>query len=146
MTQYNTLNVKLSNAQLNELKSEIKNETEVTFNLPSNLIRNDETNFRHKSSLTDTQVSKIRKAFANAKFSKTQLYKMIQSGGIVIRDLSIFVNILSSLAKKGIDIARSLRKDFLDKQIDIFNKEYITGECSGITLPNNEIKDIIKVT
>ena len=32
---------------------------------------------------------------------------------------------------------------FLDKQIDRFKKEYITG--SGITLRNNEIKDIIKV-
>ena len=29
MTQYNSLNVKLSNAQLNNLKSAIKNETEV---------------------------------------------------------------------------------------------------------------------
>ena len=32
MTQYNTLNVKLSNSQLNKLKSGIKNGTEVTFN------------------------------------------------------------------------------------------------------------------
>ena len=41
--------------------------TEVTLNLSSNLIRssNDETNFPHKLLLTDTQVSKIRKAFAN---------------------------------------------------------------------------------
>ena len=31
MTQYNTLNVKLSNSQLNKLKSGIKNGTEVTF-------------------------------------------------------------------------------------------------------------------
>ena len=29
MTQYNRLNVKLSNSQLNKLKSAIKNETEV---------------------------------------------------------------------------------------------------------------------
>ena len=31
MTQYNTLNVKLSNSQLNELKSGIKNNTKVKF-------------------------------------------------------------------------------------------------------------------
>ena len=31
MTQYNTLNVKLSNSKLNKLKSGIKNGTEVTF-------------------------------------------------------------------------------------------------------------------
>ena len=40
MTLYNTLNVKLSNSQLNKLKSGIKNGTEVTLNLSSNLIRN----------------------------------------------------------------------------------------------------------
>ena len=35
MTQYNTLNVKLFNSQLNKLKSGIKNRTEVTLNLSS---------------------------------------------------------------------------------------------------------------
>ena len=64
MTQYNTLNVKLFNSKLNEFKSGIKNRTEVTLNLSSNLIRNsnDETNFPHNIILTNTQVSKIRKA------------------------------------------------------------------------------------
>ena len=38
MTQYNTLNVKLSNSQLNKLKSGIKNGTEVTFKLSSNVV------------------------------------------------------------------------------------------------------------
>ena len=33
MTQYNTLNVKLSNSQLNNLKSTMKIVTEVTLNL-----------------------------------------------------------------------------------------------------------------
>ena len=86
MTQYNTLNVTLCNSQLNKLKSGIKNGTEVTLNLLSNLIGNSnyETNFLHKLLLTDTQVSGIRKAFANGsssniKFSKTQFSKIIQS-------------------------------------------------------------------
>ena len=67
MTQYNTLYLKLSNSQLNKLKPGIKNGTEVTLNLSSNLIRNsnDETNFQHKTLLTDTQVSKTCKVFAN---------------------------------------------------------------------------------
>ena len=79
MTQYNTLNIKLSNSQLNILKSIIKNGTEVTLNLSSNLIgsSNDATNFPPKLLLIDIQVSKICKAFANGssaniKFSKTQ--------------------------------------------------------------------------
>ena len=69
MTQYNTLNVKLSNLQLNNLKSGIKNETEVTLNIfhTSNVAGdcNDENNFPQKLLLTYTKVSKIRKAFAN---------------------------------------------------------------------------------
>ena len=67
MTQYNMLNVKLSNSQFNKLKSAIKNGIEITLDLSSNLIgnSNDETNFPHKLLLTDTQILKIRKAFAN---------------------------------------------------------------------------------
>ena len=72
----------MSNSQLNKWKSGIKNGTEVTLNLSSNLIgnSNNETNFPHKLLLTETQISKIRKAL---KFSKTQLSKTIQSGGIL---------------------------------------------------------------
>ena len=152
MTQYITLNVKLSNSQLNKLKSGIKNGTKVTLNLSSNLIGNSnyEINFPHKLSLTDTQVSMIRKAFANdssanKKFSPIQLSKMIQSGGLLIRDIPIFGSILSSAAKKGTDMTRNFGKYFLDKKIDKFNKEYITGKDSGTTLTNNKIKHIMNV-
>ena len=48
MTQYNSLNVKLSNSQLNKLKSAIKNESEVVLRLSSNKIGDNETNFPHK--------------------------------------------------------------------------------------------------
>ena len=67
MTKYNTLNVKLSNSQLTKLKSGIKNGTQVTLNLSSNVIgdSNDEANFPHKFSLTNRQISTICKAFAN---------------------------------------------------------------------------------
>ena len=53
MTQYNSLNVKLSNSQLNKFKSAIKNETEVVLRLSSNMIGDNETNFPHKLLLTD---------------------------------------------------------------------------------------------
>ena len=78
MTQYSTLDVKLFISQLNNSKSAIKNGTEVNLYLSSNLIGNfnDGTNFPQKLLLTNTQVSKICKAFANGlsvniKFSKT---------------------------------------------------------------------------
>ena len=55
--------------------------------LSSNVIRdsNDENNFPHKMLLTNTQISKLRKAFAknssaNIKLTKTQLHKIGQSG------------------------------------------------------------------
>ena len=65
MTQYNSLNVKLSNSQLNKLKSAIKNGSEVVLGLSSNMIGDDEINFFHKLLLTNRQVANFRKAFAN---------------------------------------------------------------------------------
>ena len=49
MTQYKTLNVKLSNSQLDKLKFGIKDGAEVTLNLSSNLIGNSncKNNFPH---------------------------------------------------------------------------------------------------
>ena len=90
MTQYNSLNVKLSNLQLNKLNSAIKYETEVVLRLSSNMIGDNETNFPHKLLLTNRQVANLCKAFANhlstdIKLSKTQLFKMIQSGGCLGR-------------------------------------------------------------
>ena len=102
MTQSNTLNVNLSNSHLNKSKSGIKNDTQVTLNLSSNVAgeSNGETNFPHKLLLTNTQVSKICKAFAiglsaNIKFSKTQLSKIGQLGGILRR-------LLGPLVKTGL--------------------------------------------
>ena len=45
MTQYNSLNMKLSNSQLNNFQSAIKNETEVVLRLSSNIIGDNETIF-----------------------------------------------------------------------------------------------------
>ena len=114
MTQYNSLNVKLSNSQLNKLKSAIKNETEVVLRLSSNMIgnSNDETNFPHELLLTNRQVVNLRKAFANnsstdIKLSKTQLSKIMKSGGFLGRILSpllktelpLIKNVIKPLAK-----------------------------------------------
>ena len=53
MTQYNSLNVKLSNLQLNKLKPAIKDETKVGLRLSSNMTDDDELNFPHKLLLTN---------------------------------------------------------------------------------------------
>ena len=104
ITQYNSLNAKLWNSHLNKLKSEMKNETEVILKLSSNIIGNNDTNFPHKLLLTNRQVIDLRKAFANylstdIKLSKTQLSKMIQSGGFLGR-------LLGPLLKTGLPLIK----------------------------------------
>ena len=111
------------NSHFNRSKSEIKNSTEITLNLPLNLIEHssDKANFPHTLLLTDMQVSRICKAFANGlsaniRLPKTQLSKMVQLGG-VIRDIHVLGNILLSVTKEGTDIARGLGKNFLNMPI-----------------------------
>ena len=67
MTQYSTLNIKLSNSKLSKSKSGIKNDTEVTVNISSNVVSdfNDQNIFPHRLLLTNIQVLKLRKAFKN---------------------------------------------------------------------------------
>ena len=113
MNQYNSLNVKLSNSQLNKLKSAIKNETDVVLRLPSSMIgnSNDETNFPHELLLTNRQVTNLRKAFENIssayiKLSKIQLSKIIKSrflgrllGPLLKTGLPLMENVIKPLAK-----------------------------------------------
>ena len=113
MTQYNSLNVKLSNSLLNKLKLSIKNETDVVLRISSNMASNsnDNTNFPHELLLTNRQVANICKALANhssidIKLSKTQLSKMIQSGGFL-------GNLLGKLAVPLMKVAIPLAKNVL---------------------------------
>ena len=108
MTQCNSLNVKLSNSQLNEIKYAIQNKTEVVLRLSSNMIGDNETNFPHKLLLTDRDVASLRKSFVNSssadiKLSKTQLSKMIQSGGFLSR-------LLGPLLKTGLPLIKNVIK------------------------------------
>ena len=144
----------MSNSQLNKLKS-IKNGTEVTLNLSSNLTgsSNDETNFPHKSVLTNTQVPKIRKTFTNGssasiKFSKTQLSKMLQLGGFNIFDVMNIEDRLFKIPNKAKDLTKEVTLNDMIKTIDTsinFLKSFKKVHGTGITLINNEIKDIMKV-
>ena len=95
MAQYNSLNVKSSNSQLNELKSAIKNNTEVVLTLSSNMIgsSDDETNFPHKFLLTNRNLADI-------KLSKSQFSKMIQSGKFLGRLLGPLFKNRTTINKK----------------------------------------------
>ena len=65
MTQHNTLNIQLSNYQVNNLKSGIKILPEMTLKISLNVAgeSNGENNFPHKLLLTNREVSKLLKAF-----------------------------------------------------------------------------------
>ena len=65
MTQYNSLNIKLSNSQLNKLKSAIKNEAGLVLRLSLNMVGDGETNFPPKLLLNNRQVVNLHKTFAN---------------------------------------------------------------------------------
>ena len=159
MTQYNRLNTKLSNSQLNKLKSAIENENEVVIRLSPNMIgeSNDQTNFAHELLLTNRQVSSIRKAFANnssvdIKFSKAQLSKMIQSGGFLNKllgpslktGLPLINNVLNPLAKSvliplGLTAAASAADAGRHKKI------LGSGKNTSLIISNKDMDDLIKI-
>ena len=155
MTQYNSLNVKLSNSQLNKFKSTIKNETEVVLRLSSNMIGDSETNFPNQLLLTNRQVSNIRKAFANnpsidIKLSKTQLSNMIQPGGFLGRllgpllktGLPLMKNVLTPLAKSVL-IRLGLTGAASAADAGIHKKILGSGHNATLIISNDEIEDII---
>ena len=153
MTQYNSLNVKLSNSQLNKIKSSIKNETHVVLRISSNMVgnSNDSTIFPHELLLTNRQVANIRKAFANhsstdIKLSKTQLSKMIQSGGVL-------GNLLGKLAGPLMKVAMPLAKNVLAPlgltaamfEIDRSIKKKMLGSGTTLIISNDEMDDILNI-
>ena len=155
MAQYNMLNVTLSNLQLNKLKSAVKNETEVTLNRSSSITGdfNDENNFLHKLLLTNTQVSRLCKAFtsnssANVKLSKTHLHKIGQSGGFLGR-------ILGPLLKTGLPLMGNVLKPFAKNvliQLRLTASASATGTekmfGSGFTtliISNEDLENIMKI-
>ena len=162
MTQYNSLNVKLSNSQLNKLKSAIKNETDIVLRLSSNMVGNsgDNTNFPHELLLTNRQVANIRKAFANnlstdIKFSKAQLSKMIQSGGFLGKllgpllrtGLPLMKSVIKPLAKSvlvplGLTAAASAADAGIHKKILGSGSDH---NNTMLIISNEEMEDILKI-
>ena len=149
MTQYNILNVKLSNSQLDKFKSAIKNKPEVVLRLSSNIIGDDETN--------SPQVETLRKGFANhsstdIKLSKTQLSKMIQSGGFLGRllgpllktGLPLIKNVIKPLAKSVL-IPLGLTAAASAADAGIHKKILGSGNMTTLIISNDEIEGIIKI-
>ena len=83
MASYQEARAKLTNTQLNKLKSAAKNKTGTTLRLNKKNFENEE--LPHELFLTTIQTTKLRNAFPNnmstdLKLSKAQISKIIQSG------------------------------------------------------------------
>ena len=148
----------MSNLQLNKVKLGIKIGTEVTLKLSSNVFgdSNDEDNFLIKSSLTNTQVSRISKAFANnppanTKSSKNQFHKIGQSGGflgwllgpLLKTGLSLMKNVLKILAKRIlIPLGLTAVASAIDAAI---HKKIFGSDMTTLIISNEEMNDITKI-
>ena len=126
--------------------------------ISSNVVQdsNDENNFLHKLLLSNTKVSKLRKAFANGssakiKLLKSQLDEIGQSRGF------LGINYLIAPIKGLLSVLKFIDNEF--KNV-LKNKNKISGTIKtvdssikdikkffrvGITVTGNEIKDLMKV-
>ena len=117
---------------------------------------NGKGNFRHVLLLTNRQVSSIHKAFANnssvdIKFSKTQLSKMIQSGGFLGKllgpllktGLPLMKSVINSLAKSVL-IPLGLTAAALAADAEIHKKILVSGSNTTLIISNKDMDDLIK--
>ena len=116
MANYEEARVKLTNTQLNKYNPAAKNNTGATLRITENNVQDEE--LPHELFLTIRQKTKVRNTFPrnmspDIKLSKSQLAKIIQSGGFPGKTLG---NIKSNLSTKALlDIAFPLVKDALPK-------------------------------
>ena len=138
----------------------------MTLKLSSNVIGdfNDENNFLHELLLTNTQVSRLRKAFAsnslaNIKLSKTQLHETGQLVGFLGRllgpllktGLLLIGNVLKPLAKTiliplGLTAAASVIDAAIHKKMfgSGFPSDLASHNTTSI-ISNEEMNDIMKL-
>ena len=109
MVKYSKVDVKLRDAQLEKLKTAVKNKTGTTLRMSSKMF--DGNDLPHELLLTTRQKTKLRNAFNNnmstdLKLSRAQIFKIIQSGGFL-------VSLLSKLAGPLMRVAIPLAKNVL---------------------------------
>ena len=153
MVEYNKVNVKLSDTQLKKLKTAVKNKTGTTLRI--NLKMFNGNDLPHELLLTTRQKTKLRNALNNnmstdLKLSKTQISKIIQSGGFLGRllcpwsktGLPLIKNVIKPLAKSvliplGLTAAASAADAGIHKKIGSWNTTLI--------ISNREMNDIIEI-
>ena len=91
MVEYSKVNVKLSDTQLKNLKTAVKDNAGTTLRMNLKIL--DSNDLPHALLLTTRQKTKLKTAFNNnmstdLKLSKAQISKIIQSGGFLGSSLS----------------------------------------------------------
>ena len=114
MVEYNTINIKLSDSQLNKLKSAVKNKQGTTLRMNARMFS--ANNVPHELLLTTRPTSTLRNAIENnmptdIKLSKDQISKIIQSGGLLGK-------LLGPLSKTGLPLIKNIIKP-LAKSVSI---------------------------
>ena len=103
MIEYSKVNVKLPDSQITKLKDTVKDNTGTTLRI--NLKMFNGNDLPHELLLTTRQKTKLRNAFnnnmsADLKLSKTQISKIIQSGGFLGK-------LLGPLLKTGLPLIKN---------------------------------------
>ena len=125
MVEYSKANVKLPDTQMKKLKTAVKDKTGTTLRMSLKML--DGNDLPHELLLTTRRKTKLRNAFnnnmpTNLKLSKSQISKMIQSGGFLGSLLSKLVGPLMKVAKNilaplGITAAASAIDAGIQKKI-----------------------------
>ena len=140
MVEYNTVNVKLSNSQLNKLKRAVKNKQGTTLRMNARMLN--ENNLPHELLLRTRQTTKPRNSIENnmsieIKLSKAQISKIIQFGGF-------FGKILGPLLKTGLPLLKSVIKPLEPIDPGVQEKIYGSGTTT-LVISNEEMNDIMKI-
>ena len=149
MVEYNTVNVKLSNSQLNKLKSAVKNKQETTLRMNARMFNGN--NLPHEFFLTQRQTTKLRNGIENnlqtdIKLSKPQISKIIQSGGFLGKilgpllktGLPLLKSVIKPLGLLGLTAARSAIDAGVQKKI------YGSG-TTALVISSEEMNDTTKI-
>ena len=149
MVEYNTVNAKLLNSQLNKLKSAVKNKQGATLRMNARMFNRN--NLPYQLFLTQRQITKLRINIENnlqtdIKLSKAQISKIIQSGGSLVK-------LLGLLLKPGLPLLKSVIKPLglsgltaASPAIDAAAKKKIYGSgTTTLVISNEEMDDIMKI-
>ena len=149
MVEYNKINCKLTNVQLNKLKKAVKSNEGASLRLGFKSFNKDE--LPDELLLTTRQNTKLRNAINNnlstdIKLSKAQIKKLIQSGGFLGK-------LLSKLAGPLMKVALPLAKNVLAplglraamSAIDGSIQKKIHGSRVKLIIEQEDMNDIMKI-